>query len=125
MRGAIGTTVLLALLLLLPGCASMCDSRYDADFHAFGGMRDRIDRTDGRVGSVFDPADAQSAVVPPELTSPPSSPHELPIPDSTGETDSSEESQELRRRLLDQLDRIDQLPTIPNDASPSSSNDAI
>lgn len=47
----------LALVLLSSGCA-LCDSPYDYDFAAFGGVRDRYDRRNGRVGSILDPADA-------------------------------------------------------------------
>lgn len=103
------------LLILCSGCASMCDSSFDCDFHAFGGLRDRVDRTHGRVGSIFDPAEALAAPVSP-----------MPVPaqvmdsdddvnaqDAAGEELDSEESTELRERLLDALDDAEDLPDIP------------
>lgn len=73
------------LLALIPlslcvGCASMCDSSMDAQYHAYGGLYDRVDRVNGRVGSQFDPAetvapaeveDFDPAAPLPEVTAPP------------------------------------------------------
>lgn len=43
------------------GCA-MCDSGLDRNYAAYGGVRDRVDRVDGRVGSILGPADSQDLV---------------------------------------------------------------
>lgn len=105
------------LLTFVSGCASMCDSSFDCDFHAFGGMRDRIDRKNGRVGSIFDPASAQPSVVPavdPLLDSDVSTDNEPALPSKTDKDDT--EDSELKRRLLDALDGKDPLPTIPPDS---------
>lgn len=52
-----GQAVSLTVVLMSSGCA-LCDSPYDYDFAAFGGVRDRYDRQHGRVSSILDPADA-------------------------------------------------------------------
>ncbi len=52
-----------ALVMLLPlvvgstGCSTCCNP-YDHHYGAFGGIRERLDRMRGRVGSVIAPADA-------------------------------------------------------------------
>ena len=102
---------------LFTGCASMCDSSFDCDFHAFGGIRDRIDRRHGRVGSVFDPASAQPAVVPPAPTlavdKAEAEDGEEAVDGESGNQDTeSDDVQELRKRLLDELDGMDDLPEI-------------
>ncbi|MFO0915624.1 MAG: hypothetical protein U0795_21855 [Pirellulales bacterium] len=51
------TIVMMSSVLMTSGCA-LCDSPYDYDFAAFGGVRERYDRQHGRVGSILDPADA-------------------------------------------------------------------
>ena len=112
---------LLGLLMLATGCASMCDSQFDNDFHAFGGMRDRHDRTNGRVGSIFDPASAQPSIVPP--LQPLADVEDRPNlsdddEDDSGEGDTDDDSSEggdLKDRLLDELDELDDLPDLPGE----------
>lgn len=49
-------TVMLALLLVCElGCV-VCDGPQDYQYPAYGGTRDRLDRTTGRVGSIIDTA---------------------------------------------------------------------
>lgn len=48
---------LIALLAALSGCA-MCGSPFDYSYSAYGGSWQRVDQDQGRVGSLFDPADA-------------------------------------------------------------------
>ena len=120
-------TVLLSLTI--SGCASMCDSSYDFDFHVFGGARERLNRSHGRVGSVFDPAEVVAAA-------PTATPYQaLPVDDRALEPegdedldaetgDSSEDAQKLRERLLDKLDEIDDLPAIPS-PDPGTGGDSV
>ncbi len=107
---------LLGLLTLATGCASMCDSSHDCDFHAFGGMRDRHDRVNGRVGSIFDPASAQPSIVPPQ--------EELPYvrdrldingddEEEGGDESDDDDGGDLEKRLIDELEGLDDLPDLP------------
>ena len=54
----ITTTLLIVALLVTSGCA-ICASPGDYEYAAYGGRWQRTDRTNGRVGSVLDPAGAQ------------------------------------------------------------------
>ena len=116
---------LIALLVtsMLVGCASMCDSTFDCHYHAFGGMRDRQDRVNGRVGSLFDPAPAL----------PPIASVDAPLPfldsldeDGTGEGDGTEDTgdgsvedsglaDDLIQELDDSLDALPQVPSLDSD----------
>jgi hypothetical protein len=53
--------LLISLIAACIGCA-MCDSGLDRNYAAYGGVRDRMDRVDGRVGSILGPAAAQDLV---------------------------------------------------------------
>lgn len=100
-----------AVVMSMTGCASMCDSSLDCDYHAFGGMRDRQDRAHGRVASLFDPAAALESVVPP-VNGLPRSPDDdgFDTPD-TG--DGTVDDSGLTDELLKELDKYDQLPDVP------------
>ena len=119
----------IVLLALAPGCASMCDSSFDCDYHAFGGMRDRIDRKDGRVGSIFDPASAlPSVVTPQEVLAPDGQAANTDNPDAKNSQDGSGDSDDdanLRDRLLDELDKLDELPAIPGGPDADQPLDAV
>ncbi len=97
----------------------MCDSSYDCDFHAFGGLRDRQDRAHRRVSSIFDPATASASIVPPTNSETDGSLIEETTTDPNLESGAdpnsrgSEDARELRNRLLDELEKMDDLPTIP------------
>lgn len=122
MRGSLAVSILV-LLAISGGCASMCDSSYDCDFHAFGGMRDRIDRKNGRVGSVFDPAAALPGERPTGTLLPPmTSPADSDDSSAVSDEDDSEEESELKP-LLDKLDELDDLPTIGDDTDSEGSGD--
>ena len=119
MHKAVAVVVLLASLAVC-GCASMCDSSYDCDYHAFGGMRDRVDRTHGRVGSVFDPAQAAPSILPKADKA--ASAEEAPTASEKGQlAPNLDEDSEDVQKLLDALDEMkSKLPVIPqNDASAS------
>lgn len=64
-------STLFLLSLFSVGCGSMCVSTPDCEFHAYGGLRDRQDRVNGRVASLFDPAAASPGYVPAEEPLPP------------------------------------------------------
>jgi len=98
------------LVASLAGCASMCDSSLDCDFHAFGGMRDRQDRVHGRVASLFDPAAALASTVPPMEGLPRFGDDGLDSPE-TG--DGSVDDSGLTDELLNELDKYDELPEVP------------
>lgn len=110
----VGYVVILLAISASIGCVSMCDSSLDCQYNAYGGVRDRIDRTNGRVASIFDPAAA--AVAPPVV--------EEPLPDMPDRFDSDsdesnspdagerEEGEGLTEDLLKEL-RTD-LPEVPN-----------
>ena len=128
MRGFVVLAVIVVMLALFSGCASMCDSSYDCDFHAFGGMRERMDRKNGRVSSIFDPAAARPSVVPSPQTldNDPMGSDELMGANASQSDDAGESGDsELRDRLLDELDKLDDLPIIPDsgDDAEDSSND--
>lgn len=126
MQVAIKILVVSFLCLMNFGCGSMCQSTYDCDFHAFGGMRDRHDRANGRVASLLEPAAALPSQVP----------EEAPLPledrlvgdqevgsgvDSSGSEDGSLGESEFRNRLLDELDKLEELPS---DTGDSTGNDS-
>lgn len=127
MRGTVGFVSYLRLLSLLglftlaTGCASMCDSRFDCDYHAFGGMRDRHDRTNGRVGSILDPASALPSIVPPQEPLPYVEDRLNLSDDETSDDDTDDDSSDgegLKDRLLDELDEMDDLPDLPGSDTP-------
>lgn len=108
---------------MLVGCASMCDSTYDCHYHAFGGMRERQDRVNGRVASLFDPAPAL----------PPIASTDAPLPfldnledDGSGDGDGMEETgdgsvedsglaDDLIQGLDDSLEDLPQVPSLNSD----------
>lgn len=112
---------------MLVGCASMCDSTYDCHYHAFGGMRERQDRVNGRVASLFDPAPALPSIA--------SADTPLPFLDNlederNGEGEGSEETGDgsvedsgLADDLIQGLDdSLEDLPQVPSLDSDSDSN---
>lgn len=109
--GDVSKILITSLVTMCMGCA-MCESSLDNDFHAYGGMRDRIDRVHGRVGSIFDPASAQ-----------PSAPYEEPalppIDDRRGSgaggrpEDGTVEDSGITQDLLDGLKKFGELPPVP------------
>jgi|GEM_PF-4220950 len=101
----LGTLCLFSLCALV-GCGSMCMSTQDCEFHAFGGLRDRQDRVNGRVASLFDPAIASPGYVPEEAPLPPLEPDELGDPggekpgeDPLGKEEEEPWEKELRKEL--------------------------
>jgi len=112
------------MLTLATGCASMCDSSFDCDYHAFGGMRDRHDRSNGRVGSIFDPAAAQPSIVPPQ-ESLPYVQDRINISgdedDADENSDDSSDGEDLKDSLLDELEEMDDLPDLPGSDSDEAS----
>ena len=50
-------SVIFLLIIASVGCA-LCGESFDDHYAAYGGLHDRLDRVDGRVGSVFAPASA-------------------------------------------------------------------
>ena len=110
-------TCYLAIVLMMVtslGCA-MCDSSLDDQYSAYGGVRDRTDRINGRVASLFDPAaslDAVAAV-------------NQPL-EAEAETDSDVKDESssnggvgstLTEDLLKELEKMEPLPELPADDS--------
>lgn len=99
----------------------MCDASFDCDYHAFGGMRDRLDRTNGRVSSIFEPAAAQASVLPPPAVLPPYEQRKSLTEDeeSSGETgtETDTDAGEIRNRLFDEVQGFEDLPNINQDGS--------
>ena len=62
LRSLIALALLVAVSMLGGGCA-MCTTPHDHDYPTYGGSWERIDRTHGRVGSVFEPAGAPAEEV--------------------------------------------------------------
>lgn len=108
--------IAVALTAMTLGCASVCDSSLDCDFHAFGGVRDRHDRVNGRVESIFDPAPALAAVAPVEKPLPPADSTNGDDGDLSG--DGSVEDSGLEDALLDELEAMEKLPKVPSAADP-------
>ena len=128
MQVAIKILFVTLLCLMNFGCGSMCQSTYDCDFHAFGGMRDRQDRVNGRVGSILEPAAALPGQVPEEVPLPPeerlNSDDEVGSGvDSSDSEDGSLNESEFRNRLLDELDKLEELPSDVGD-SPAKDADS-
>jgi hypothetical protein len=67
------------LSLLVSGGCAMCAHPYDCWYAAYGGLRQRTDMADGRVGSVFDPA-PEVSYAPGKQQSPQPTPAEEPAP---------------------------------------------
>lgn len=110
-------------ILSIVGCGSMCNTTPDCEFHAYGGMRDRHDRVNGRVGSLFAPAAADPSIVPPEEFLPPLDVDSPDDPDDVppGSDDGSVEESELGKKLIDELDKLDDLPEVDPPKSGSGS----
>ena len=114
---------LAVLLLGLPslGCA-MCDGAFDCDYAAFGGVHDRIDRRNGRVGSLFDPAAALESNLPTEMYDDSSYDEEsatdlLPSVDAPNGQDEPVDDEgfdpgDLPRQIQETLEKARQLPQV-------------
>ena len=113
--------ILIVLVTLVTGCATMCDDSHDCDFHAYGGMRDRQDRVHGRVASLFDPAAATPSLVPlmEPLPPDPSASEEEAAEDgpADGEVDDSGLTEELFDDLKERTDELPEVPAVPGSAS--------
>lgn len=76
--------LILTFLVLSNGCA-ICCAPFDADYNCYGGIWDRADRANGRVGSRFQPAESLGQLAEANLGAPPKDvPHEArvePTPD--------------------------------------------
>ena len=108
---AAGKCLMVCIVLMGSGCGAVCKNT-DCNFHAYGGIRDRIDRVHGRVGSAFDPAESLAAPARPIDDLP-------PLEDESSETDGTDagkvedgniEDSELRDELLDKIRGLDPLP---------------
>ena len=87
---ALGTIVLGIVSTI--GC-SMSANPHDCKYAAYGGLIDRVDRVNGRVGSVIDPAEVVThelteVLAEPTLAEPPAEP--APEPEPVEPTDSPE-----------------------------------
>ena len=104
------------IVAVFSGCASMCDSRLDCDYHAYGGLRERQDRVNGRVDSIFDPAPSTLAATT-ESSVPELEP--TPAPESETETgDGVVEDSGLADELIEGLeDSMQNLPNVPSDGN--------
>lgn len=111
MKSAIHVFLLASFLLISTGCGSMCVSNQDANFHAYGGVRDRQDLIHGRVASLFDPAAALPSVPVDEKPLPPEESRSSDDEEG-GDSESMDDLMEsdFRNNLLDELDKLDQLP---------------
>lgn len=79
MLAKIQTLALLIPLVISQGCA-ICCSPYDDEYNCYGGVMDRADRVNGRVGSRFMPAESEAARSESDLGQPPlDSPTEIPL----------------------------------------------
>ena len=110
-------TCYLAIVLMMVtslGCA-MCDSSLDDQYSAYGGVRDRVDRVNGRVASLFDPAASLDAVVAGDQ------PLEAEAAPDTGEKDDASSNggvgSTLTDDLLKELEKMEPLPELPADDS--------
>ena len=112
-----------AFVSMCVGCA-MCESSMDGDFHAYGGSRDRIDRVNGRVGSLFDPAAAVEAVPFVEQTLPPVDTPAGTDGATTRRDDGSVEDSGVTEDLLEDLKQFGELPPVPGVESDSGGDDA-
>ena len=102
----------LSIIVLFAGClgCAMCDGSLDCNYHAYGGMRDRIDRVEGRVASLFDPAASLESVVPTlEPSNRQSDMWDRDVDD--GPLEDSGVTDELLRKLKEMGD----LPDVPSD----------
>lgn len=117
-RLAISLTVL--LVLTCSGCRICCDVE-DAAYPAYGGAWERTVRNNGRVGSLFSPAGAQSARLTPkeevdsqkaadrfrdqfdESAFETEDPKDGELPKPKSELESEEEFQERKRRLEEEM----------------------
>lgn len=107
------------LFVFSAGCASMCDSSLDCDFHAFGGMRDRHDRVNGRVASLFEPAAALESDASMLGAAPYDPDSDGFTNDSNGPVDGSVEDSGLTDELMNRLKEFDDLPEVPEIESDS------
>lgn len=109
MRIASQVFILISLLLLATGCGSMCITTQDANFHAYGGVRDRQDLVNGRVASLLDPAAALPGV---PVIEEPLPPEEKSEDDKQAEDASMDDmlKSDFRNNLLDELEKLDKLP---------------
>lgn len=122
-------TLLLFSLFAVVGCGSMCVSAPDCEFHAFGGLRDRQDRVNGRVASLFDPAIASPGYIPEEAPLPPEDPDEVDdsSDDSAEEEDPNAEEEPWQKDLREELDKLkfpDEVPDAKGGGSGSRDLDS-
>lgn len=124
-------TLFLFNLFAVVGCGSMCASTPDCEFHAYGGLRDRQDRVNGRVASLFDPAIASPGYVPEEAPLPPAEPEQTDDRDeeATGDDDADTEKEPWEKELQKELDEMklptDEIPDAKGDGSGSDSGDSF
>lgn len=111
------------------GCASLCDSSLDCEYHAFGGMRDRRDRVNGRVGSLFDPTASRAADVtvlePLPLVDESQTDAQSDSSGTNADPDTGEvEDSGLTEELLDELRQMRELPNVPSPNGTSATDDS-
>lgn len=124
MHSAIRYLILASLLLVASGCGSMCVSTQDANFHAYGGVRNRQDLVNGRVASLYDPAAALPGDPVVEKPLPPED--ESPSSDDSDDEESMDDLMEsdFRNNLLEELEKLDELPDGLDNSAPDG-NDAV
>ena len=106
--------LLLVCVVAHVGCVAMCQNSYDCYYGAYGGVRDRIDRVHGRVGSIFDPAASLDEVIrrPEEPLMAPPRP-ETPAEEADDvDFDDDLDDEQLRQDVLDKLRDLNDLPGI-------------
>ncbi len=102
MKSPIFRIIIAAAVCSMMGCA-MCCGPYDYDYPNFGGKHERMDRTWGRVGSIFSDPMANPAGE--------SADSNLKDPETrkSRSTDDAEDSQRLRDRLQQELEEKERL----------------
>ena len=111
------------ILTTLGGC-SMCCGPYDYDYPTFGGKHERVDRTYGRVGSVFSDPQAGYGGDPADSNRELSEPLSNPKTEKTGDGETDADIEAFKKELesispkpksdLNLDNELEELPEPPN-----------
>ena len=125
MQFATRLLILASLLFMASGCGSMCVSTQDANFHAYGGVRNRSDLVNGRVASLFDAASALPGVPVVEEPLPPDESQRSTDDDDSDDEESMDMTEsDFRNNLLDELEKLDALPSDLDEETEDDTDDS-